>query len=141
MPLAISVNKTQCIERNGLPLVSRVAAAAPATIDGEARTVELVWTSGAEVDRQSRRRQKQPGHRRIVRFSKRPEVDGLWQDLKDSIICSVSVVYPIHDFACSVAIHIDTLWRVPSAPTASPHRQCEWIAPAPLLESNRGYKS
>lgn len=36
MPLAISVNKTQRLERNGLPLVSREAAVPLSTIDGEA---------------------------------------------------------------------------------------------------------
>jgi hypothetical protein len=123
-----------------LPLHTRVATVA--TTNAEARTIELTWSTGAEVRRYDWRRgvyykevlSLDPQHVRLqrlnngapllpnhwsfdvrdvlgvmesasvdgakgtgsARFSKRADVDGIWMDVQDNILRSVSVGYIIH---------------------------------------------
>jgi Caudovirus prohead serine protease len=127
------------------PLCIR-AAVASKTMDDEARTVELVFTTGAPVERFDwetgatylETLSLEPEHVRLdrlndgaplldshsgwslsgmlgtvvpgsatltkkdgratVRFSKRDEVEPIWQDVRDGIIRSVSVGYRVHKF-------------------------------------------
>lgn len=117
------------------------AAFAPSTINVEERTVELVWSTGAQVQRSSWDRgsyieelSMAPGHvrldrlnkgaplldshdafslrsqigvverawvtgnegRALVKFSKRPEVEPIWDDVKAGIYRNVSVGYKVH---------------------------------------------
>jgi hypothetical protein len=127
-----------------LGIQTRAAAVAPASIDKDARTVELVWSTGAAVKRSDwitgrvyneelsmaaehvrmdRLNQGAPlldshsGYRlssmlgvvekawldgtegrALVRFSARPDVDPIWQDVRDGIIRNVSVGYKVHRF-------------------------------------------
>lgn len=127
-----------------LGIQTRAAAIAPASIDQEKRTVELVWSTGAAVKRAdwvtgrvySEELSMDPAHvrmarlnggapllnshsrwglndvlgvvekawldggegRAIVRFSSRPEVDAVWNDVRDGIIRNVSVGYKVHRF-------------------------------------------
>lgn len=127
-----------------LPPLSRLATISPASIDDEARTVDVVFSTGAAVKRYDWRRGEyfieklslkkehvrlerlnagapvldthsgwslsdQKGvvddasvdgeaGRATLRLSKRPEVDGLWQDIKGRIVRNVSVGYEVHAF-------------------------------------------
>lgn len=122
---------------------TRSAAFTPSTVDESARTVELVWTTGASVRRydwyadayydevlevspeavrmgrmasgapllldhyastsrqvgvvESARIEGGKGYA-TVRFSKRKEVEGVWQDVKDGILRSISVGYKVHRY-------------------------------------------
>jgi phage head maturation protease len=124
-------------------LHTRAASFSPSSVDDSARTVELVWTTGAAVRRydwhadayyeevlevspeairmdrlasgapllldhyastsqqvgvvESARIENGQGFA-TVRFSKRKEVEGVWQDVKDGIIRSVSVGYKVHRY-------------------------------------------
>lgn len=127
-------------------LALRAEVSLPATIDDEQRTVDLIWTTGADVermdwwtgDRYIERLSLDPAHVRLdrlnngaplldshaaysvmemlgacvpgsavlmksegrvqVRFSKRKEVDGVWQDVRDGLIRFVSVGYRIYRY-------------------------------------------
>jgi hypothetical protein len=129
-----------------MPPLSIRAAVAAKTIDDEARTVELIFTTGAGVMRYDWLSDKryietlslEPEHVRLerlqsggplldshstysvadqlgavvpgsvkltpkearatVRFSRRAEVEPIWQDVKDGIVSNVSVGYRIYKF-------------------------------------------
>ena len=128
-------------EKKQIPMVTRAAQFAPDTMDTEARTVELVWTTGAQVrryswmdgdfieelavDKKSVRMDRLNNGapfldvhnqyetravlgvvekawiangegRAVVRFSKRAEVDPIFQDIKDGILRNISVGYKTH---------------------------------------------
>lgn len=115
----------------------------PTTANDEDRTIELVWSTGARVRRESwfdgpynEELSMEPGAirlerlnlgapildthesyrlsdqfgvverawvengegRAVIRVSKRAEVDGLWQDIKDGIIRNISVGYRVHEY-------------------------------------------
>jgi Caudovirus prohead serine protease len=133
-------------ETVALPPFAFRAEVVPASVDPEARTVGLVWTTGADVERENfwtgdryverldvsekairlgRLNNKAPlldshsgwsvastlgvvvpGSARIadgkgvatVRFSRRPEVEAVWTDVKDGILANVSVGYRVHKY-------------------------------------------
>src|SRR5690606_13681954 len=121
---------------------TRRATLAPATADPEARTVEVVWSTGAPVRRRDmagqyiERLSLTPeavdmsrlqgasvldAHRQsavrdvlgsvqsatvdgqrgtgLIRFSSRPEVEPVWQDVLAGILRHVSVGYSVEDWA------------------------------------------
>ncbi len=128
------------------PLCIRAEIVRPASIDDEAREVDITWTTGAGVERYDWMNSKRyieklsllPGHVRIdrlneggplldghsawsvvdmlgavvpgsveltkgqgrarVRFSRREAVAGVWQDVKDGIVRSVSVGYRVYRY-------------------------------------------
>ncbi len=130
-----------------MPALSlRAELSLPATVDNESRTVDLIWTTGSDVercdwwtgDRYIERLSLDPQHIRLnrlnsgaplldshaaysvmemlgacvpgtatmtksegrvqVRFSRRPEVDGVWQDVRDGLVKFVSVGYRIYTY-------------------------------------------
>lgn len=115
----------------------------PQTANDDERTIEIVWSTGARVQRQSwvdgtyyeelslepsalrlerlnlgapildnhdsyslsdqvgvvERAWVEAGEgRAIIRMSKRSEVDGLWQDIRDGIVRNISVGYSIYEY-------------------------------------------
>ncbi len=126
-----------------LPQREKRAAFVPSTVDEEARTIQIVWTTGAEGERcewdgeiyleslrvddasvrlgrlkngaavldahQSFELRNQigvvedawiengEGHA-TVRISSRPELDGLWNDIKSGIIRNISVGYVVYRY-------------------------------------------
>jgi phage major head subunit gpT-like protein len=140
--------------------LTRAAEFQPSSVNAEARTIELVWTTGARVLRSSwgdqfyeelevseraidlsRLNSGAPflnSHnqnslsdvlgvvekawvrggegRAIVRFSERPEVEGIWKDVALGIIRNVSVGYRVNKFekvgdADGVAVMRATAWE------------------------------
>ena len=125
-----------------IPLLTRRADLAPASADRDARTVEVVWSTGAPVRRRDmagqyvERLSLAPeavdlsflqgasvldAHRQsavrdvlgsvqsasvdgqrgtaLIRFSARPEVEPLWQDVLSGILRHVSVGYSVEDWS------------------------------------------
>lgn len=125
-----------------MEMLTRRATLAPATADPEARTVEVIWSTGAPVRRRDmagqyiERLSLDPqavdlsrlqgasvldAHRQsavrdvlgsvqsaavdgqrgtaLIRFSARPEVEPLWQDVLSGILRHVSVGYSVEDWA------------------------------------------
>jgi len=128
-------------ETKQIQMVTRAAQFAPETLDADSRTVELVWTTGAQVrryswmegdfieelavDKKSVRMDRLNNGapfldvhnqyetravlgvvekawiangegRATVRFSKRADVDPIFQDIKDGILRNISVGYKTH---------------------------------------------
>jgi len=127
---------------DAVSLLTRRAALAPASADREARTVEVIWSTGAPVRRRDmagqyiERLSLAPesvdlsrlqgasvldAHRQsavrdvlgsvqsaavdgqrgtaVIRFSARPEVEPLWQDVLSGILRHVSVGYSVEEWA------------------------------------------
>jgi hypothetical protein len=142
-----------------LPRLSLRADVRPESIDVEARTVEVVFSSGAPVKRYSwalgqpyvETLSLEPGHVRLqrlnktgqfldshssfrlanvlgavvkgsariedglgvatVRFSKRADVEPIWQDIQDGIIRNVSVGYDVHKYEETAATSAQPMRR------------------------------
>jgi hypothetical protein len=127
---------------DAVTLLTRRADLAPASADRDARTVEVIWSTGAPIRRQERAGQYierlslapeavdlsrlqgasvLDAHRQtavrdvlgsvqsaavdgqrgtaVIRFSARPEVEPLWQDVLSGILRHVSVGYSVEEWA------------------------------------------
>ncbi len=135
-------NPAPPMTRGGLPLASRLMAVS--SVDAEARTVEVVWSTGAVVRRFDWNRwrsfdealdmdsasirmdrlnagapvlnthnqselEDQIGvverawlengeGRALLRISRRPDVEPIWQDIADGIVRNISVGYIVHAY-------------------------------------------
>ena len=128
-------------ENKKIPMITRSVSVKPETIDNDSRTVEVVWTTGAQVqrstwfdgdyieelavDKKSVRMDRlnsgapflnvhrgwdtkdvigvvekawidKGEGRATIRFSKRADVDAIFQDVKDGILRNISVGYKTH---------------------------------------------
>ena len=133
---------TSDVENNNVCLLTRRADLAPSSADRDARTVEVIWSTGAPVRRRDmagpyvERLSLAPeavdlsrlqgasvldAHRQsavrdvlgsvqsaavdgqrgtaLIRFSGRPEVEPLWQDVLSGILRHVSVGYSVEEWA------------------------------------------
>ena len=128
-----------------LEILTRAASVAPASINDETRTAEVIWSTGARVERRGwdgpfiEILSLSPAHvnlerlrggavldthqrdglrnvlgvvesaevdgrqaRATIRFSRRPEVEPIWQDVRDGTIRHVSVGYSVETWEDSL---------------------------------------